>query len=439
MGLSDVEKERRKNDEYVKYIAEHVCNKDGDKSYVFVSYKSDDWEIVLQDIVYRLVKEYGLNVYFDGDFDVHNRHWTTQFPKNMSDPKCKGVLIFLNDNYATSYATLLELMYSQCYCQNPKTLDFVKRKVVAVNLTKALSVIYSEDDTGLGKTSYSDGDKKVQNPKAMAEKELFDKAFQRGCKIGIFDKAEAAYKKEDLSKKLCSVMVSELLSSIDYNDKEYFQKGGSLDSIVSSIKSACGFEVFNKSKQSEDNNGDFKRIREEAEDKISEPNVSPMLDTVSALPSENLSVYSAKGESSLPNGESDSDEKVNVFKYQLWSVLHTAGKLSDMMHDVFDLVAEKYPEKIIEIAYNESISAVALKQDVDDGNLPKNKMDYFRTKKEHEVGGNIYYVSTRYNRENGIGQLEKILSFCEGSADAFKILSAPEKVAHSSKGKKGAQ
>ena len=42
------------------------------KSYVFISYKSDDWKTVLGDIVYKLVKEHGLNVYFDGDFSGHN-------------------------------------------------------------------------------------------------------------------------------------------------------------------------------------------------------------------------------------------------------------------------------------------------------------------------------------------------------------------------------
>lgn len=62
MGLSKDGLLKRKNDEHVKYITSKLCNKDGDKPYIFISYKSDDWEIVLHEIVYRLVKDYHLNV-----------------------------------------------------------------------------------------------------------------------------------------------------------------------------------------------------------------------------------------------------------------------------------------------------------------------------------------------------------------------------------------
>ena len=51
MGLSYEQEIERREDEHVKYLAEHVCNKDGDKPYVFISYKSDDWKIVLHDVV----------------------------------------------------------------------------------------------------------------------------------------------------------------------------------------------------------------------------------------------------------------------------------------------------------------------------------------------------------------------------------------------------
>lgn len=547
MGLSDADKERRRTDEHVEYLRKHVCNKDGDKPYVFVSYKSDDWEIVLRDIVYRLVKDYNLNIYFDGDFDVHNSHWTTQFPENMADPKCKGVLAFLDDRYATSYATLLELMYSQCSCFEKKTdketnrenLVHIKKEVIPVNIGK-LSIIINDEDTGLGKDSYHDGERWITNPKAVTEKTLFDKTFKRGEKLGVLATFKLLYKYDGLSKETCSEIVSELLSGIDYNDNEYFQKGASLDSIVNSIKSACGSEVFGESKQSDDSNGDLQSIQEEAEDKKAEPDgpsvvdiepVSPVVNTDPTSSPANLWIYRAKGAVSYLEWDGESkkcvikkgsrtaaesngfvklasaknmkdmllrdgvlveDEfvvdyscdristMINVltggsvsmpktmkdgvlrrcdemddtsltkdengdglgkksegFEYRLWSVSYKAGKLADMMHDVFELVAEKYPEKMLEIAHNDSITAVALKQDVDAGNLPQSKLNYFKAKKEHEVNGSIYYVSTRYNREQGIGQLEKILTFCEGSADAFEILSAPDKTTHISNKKKG--
>ena len=60
----------------------------------------------------------------------------------------------------------------------------------------------------------------------------------------------------------------------------------------------------------------------------------------------------------------------------------------------------------------------------------------FNSKKEHKVGDTLYYVSTRYNREQGIVQLRKMLILCEGSDDSFKILSTPDKTTHSISGKK---
>ena len=100
MGLTNEQEKAREEDANVRYLSQNICNKDGDKDFVFISYKSDDWEIVLKEIVYKLVKEYGLNIYFDGDFKDNNPHWTTQFPDNMESDKCKGVLVFLDDKYA---------------------------------------------------------------------------------------------------------------------------------------------------------------------------------------------------------------------------------------------------------------------------------------------------------------------------------------------------
>ena len=244
MGLTNDELIRRKNDEHVKFITSKICNKDGNKPYVFVSYKSDDWEKVLHDIVYTLVKEYHLNVYFDGDFDGHNPLWTEQFPDNMEDPLCRGVLVFVDDKYATSYAALLELMYSQGGCQDPDDFSFVNKNVVPIYLSK-LTKIEDDADTGLGTGVYED---KTKNIHAKDEKVLFDDTFENICDtFNIFKKSKKPYMKQrKLSKKLCSVMVEELLAYIGANDN-YYQGIDSLDVIVKSIKDACGDEVFDSS------------------------------------------------------------------------------------------------------------------------------------------------------------------------------------------------
>lgn len=56
-----------------------------------------------------MVKEHGLNVYFDGDFSGHDPLWTDQFPENMESGNCRGVDAFIDDAYTKSYVTLMEL------------------------------------------------------------------------------------------------------------------------------------------------------------------------------------------------------------------------------------------------------------------------------------------------------------------------------------------
>lgn len=116
------------------------------------------------------------------------------------------------------------------------------------------------------------------------------------------------------------------------------------------------------------------------------------------------------------------------FEYLLWNDSHSADSLTDMMHDVFDLIIAKYPGKIDAMIYSTHITAVAHKSDVDENRLPLDKkISYFRTKKEHVVNGCSYYVGTSYNSERGIEQLKKMLELCEGNADAFEIVSSPQK------------
>lgn len=76
--MTPEENDKRKKDPHVEYIKKKICAKNNGKPFVFISYKSDDWEVVLADVAYRLVKDYGLNIYFDGDFDLHNASWIEQ-------------------------------------------------------------------------------------------------------------------------------------------------------------------------------------------------------------------------------------------------------------------------------------------------------------------------------------------------------------------------
>lgn len=83
-----------------------------EKPYVFISYASDDWKIVLEDIV-RPLEESGLRVYYDKAFGTRQENWITQFTDNMESEYCVAMLSFLSPSYFSSYATLMELIHSQ--------------------------------------------------------------------------------------------------------------------------------------------------------------------------------------------------------------------------------------------------------------------------------------------------------------------------------------
>ena len=116
MGLSQEDKEIRR--EATKDIGA-LTQDPGDpeknevvKPYFFISYKSDDWEIVLDYIVRELVDKYGLRVYFDRNFDTSNDNWLKNMKKAIETRHCKGVLSFVSKKYLSSMPCALELLYT---------------------------------------------------------------------------------------------------------------------------------------------------------------------------------------------------------------------------------------------------------------------------------------------------------------------------------------
>ncbi len=559
MGLSAEESQRRRDDERVKYITKHIRNADSDEDYVFISYKSDDWERVLGDIVYKLVKVYGLNVYFDGDFNGHNPLWTEQFPENMEAKNCLGVLAFIDDLYTQSYATLMELLYSQAGCQDGNIgYEVVKKPVIPVYIGQ-ISNICDTSDTGLGVGYYDDG--KV-NPHAAAEKELFEELFETASESpGILKNTKRPYKKEKkLTKQLCAAMCREVIASIGANDNLY-GAGVTLEDIVNTIKNQCGATVFGSSEVTEATEPpeptdlsdpqpitiremikifDISTLKKDsfAKLKILSPGGNKALETswcqsmfaltwqfvmnclkqnpqyldmavekhagVKFPPFIGKSEYESRSEEEQkkykliegvpgiadcymfrhlgqygwlttlrariqdfelnmedyviayekPNTEAsrlmqafyekterksrnntDTDRKpistgtiitneATTYKYTYQGKEYRAKKLAEYMNHVFDLLAADYPDVVEAAADREDISFVARKDDVDNGILPANKLNYFIAKKEHCVGNSLYYVSNRYNQAQGTAQVEKLVQLC--GADTFRLIEKPE-------------
>lgn len=156
----------------IKWIKDNcLCDQYSNKDFVFISYKSDDYEKVLEEIVYDLCHEHGLNVYFDTAFDDESGLWIDQFYENMKSLKCKAMLAFVNDNYYSSYATLMEMMASQT--KNAGGKPGTKLLVLPIMIGD-ITDVSSEKNTGLGTERYSDNTKNIH---WKNELEQFNKLF----------------------------------------------------------------------------------------------------------------------------------------------------------------------------------------------------------------------------------------------------------------------
>ena len=260
--MKDIEKK-------IEYLKEHICNKDGDKDYVFISYKSTDKELFLGEIVYKLVCDYRLNVYFDGDFDKHGEDWLEQFRSNMESSHCKAIITFIDTAYLTSYATLMEVVYSQTAAlRSLKPKDQFPIYTVSINNGWAEVVAEEKnEDIGLSK-EYIEGNKNLtaekENKQLNKDIEALDELLQKeirklyyettklkkGNCYKIFEillkgRREVKYKDENTLRDFCTMIFGDVESvfskKIDTKDiksvkqeQEYIEK--SVDSVLKSGK-----------------------------------------------------------------------------------------------------------------------------------------------------------------------------------------------------------
>lgn len=183
-------KARRKSAEngHIKWIKDNCLRtKDGSDDYVFISYRSDDFEQVLDDILYNTCRKYGLRVYFDTAFDENSDSWITQYYDNMCDTKCKAFVAFLDDKYYSSYACLLEMMSSRTAAAGgdyrTDSLFFLPVNIGSITA----DVSDGGANTGLGTKRFSNG--KI-NSHAGEELERFNEIFSE-----VADDIEAMRKK----------------------------------------------------------------------------------------------------------------------------------------------------------------------------------------------------------------------------------------------------
>ena len=327
--------------------------------------------------------EYGLNVYFDGDFDVHNDIWIWQFPENMKSYDCKGVIAFLDPAYTVSHATAMELMYSQTidasYGTKEECLPVVPIYLDNLRITSEQEQI----NTGLGCREYPDG---TINEFALKEKELFDSTFDELLDRDILGKSKHYYKKKYLNGRACNKIIIELLNQIGANKNVIGNI--TMESIALTIADACGEAVFSPEKK-------IKPITEE--------DSSEKADTENDNTKENDSTPKT------------TRRKSPLYSFTLYGKRYDGLKLKYYMLTVFKEVMAKHTDKLDLLL--SSLSCLH------EGDMIGNRdfSSIFRAGERVEIAGRTVSIGTSLGKGAVQGYIDKLIKLCGESQDILVV------------------
>ena len=124
----------------IKY---YLRSPDDHEDFVFISYRKENYNDVINGIVLEMCKKYKLKIYFDYNFDKKKELWIEQAKEVISSKYCRALIAFINTAYYTSFATLFEIMATQTARAN----DIC---VIPVQLEEPNFSKFDEKDTGLG-------------------------------------------------------------------------------------------------------------------------------------------------------------------------------------------------------------------------------------------------------------------------------------------------
>ena len=368
-------------EEKIGYLKEHICNKDGDKDYLFISYKSTDKELVLGEIVYKLVYDYGLNVYFDGDFDKHNADWIEQFRSNMESPHCKAIITFIDTAYLTSYATLMEVVYSQT-----AALRSLKPKdqfpIYTVSINNGWAEVLAEEkneDIGLNK-EYIEGNKNLtaekENKQLNTDIDALDELLRKEIRKLYYEKAK-------LKKGNCYKIFEILLKGrreVKYKDENTLRDFYTM--IFGDVESVFSKKIDTK---------DIKTVKHEQE-YIEKP-----VDSV------------------LKSGKKKS---YGTYDFKLYGEKYENYKLKNVLITTFKEVINKNLDKL-DILINQ-INCLQ------EGDVLKNKeySSVFRAGEVVKFNGKEVTIGTSLNKEAVFNYINKLIELCGEDKEIFKDMTS---------------
>lgn len=118
------------------------------------------------------------------------------------------------------------------------------------------------------------------------------------------------------------------------------------------------------------------------------------------------------------NAGADSMKKNNGGEVYTVSGIKKEGNQSKMVWDVFEALAEKYPEKIADLTV---LTNIQLSKNVTNAGTKESNPTCFFSYKSFMVNGQEYMVGTSYNRTEKLRRIQKMLNICGAPADFFVV------------------
>ena len=423
MGLTDEQKRERARRTEDLATFEPYDNKD----YVFVSYKSDDWETVLDEIVRKLINDYSLRVYYDKNFDKDNESWVDNMQNAIKTGNCKAVLAFVSKNYMSSYACLMELlMASSVHAEMAHHKEQIPIIPIIVDDSKNVEAAcntFSDKPSIKEWSSYLkilDGALKGSRAKDETVGEV----------IGVLKDDGDAVTLEEISIVMYNILAYKTherkYSSIE--DVSFFEN---LYMAIEKISKGSVFDeelhgTCPKEKNVEELKIQENKIEEESEyekEIASQENIDKGVED-----EECDEEYDEEMDLELIDEDIDSQhtKKIKRFsltgdiKYTLYGQEYIENQ-ADMMLRVFAQVLKRHENKVATLPEQAGMGCVKRYEDIVAPNTKEAKPSYFRACREFKfTNGESVCIGTGLSIDNKMKSIARLLEICEEDSDIFQ-------------------
>lgn len=216
-----------------------IFTPEDNKPYVFISYKSDDYKEVLGNIVYSLINEYGLRIYFDNDFLDQNHNWLKCMKNAMNVSNCRAIIPFISNNYIRSLACFTELMYAKS-----EDIDIMNEELKIIPFT--LDEIESDRNSSYIKPDTNEENIIVEIIDLFINGEFFEKQANQKFKKQI-EKLKKSYVAGQLTYDFMQTCMIALCHQVNENILKNETGKGFIKHLYERIKKAVSEDVFDES------------------------------------------------------------------------------------------------------------------------------------------------------------------------------------------------